>query len=338
MTNIKLTYQPNGIAGMKRNREHQIAGWLFAAPWVIGFFVLVLTPFWASLVLSFCRWDMIRPPQWVGFENYLRLADEIRSQTGFGLALRNTLYYSLLSVPLSVVFGIGLAIMLSWPVRGQALFRTIFFLPSMIPVVATCILWMWLFDPQSGWVNHALGWLGLPPQNWLHQARSAVSIESAALIGNAWSGQAPLALFGSKDAIVMISLWTVGNLMVIYLAALHDVPQSLYEAAELDGAGRWRRFWRITLPQLTPVILFNLVTGLIRSVQTFTSIYVLSEGTGAPGESLLVIALHIFLAAFVDLDMGYASAMAWLLFCALMLCTWLLFRSSRHWVYYRFAN
>ncbi len=136
----------------------------------------------------------------------------------------------------------------------------------------------------------------------------------------------------------MISLWTVGNLMVIYLAALHDVPQSLYEAAELDGAGRWRRFWRITLPQLTPVILFNLVTGLIRSVQTFTSIYVLSEGTGAPGESLLVIALHIFLAAFVDLDMGYASAMAWLLFCALMLCTWLLFRSSRHWVYYRFAN
>ncbi len=323
---------------MKRNREHQIAGWLFAAPWVIGFVVLVLTPFWASLFLSFCRWDMIRPPQWVGFENYLRLADEIRTQTGLGLALRNTLYYSLLSVPLSVVFGIGLAIMLSWPVRGQALFRTIFFLPSMIPVVATCILWMWLFDPQSGWVNHALGWLGLPPQNWLHQARSAVSIESAAVIGNAWSGQGALALFGSKDALVMISLWTMGNLMVIYLAALHDVPQSLYEAAELDGAGRWRRFWRITLPQLTPVILFNLVTGLIRSVQAFTSIYVLSEGTGAPGESLLVIALHIFLAAFVDLDMGYASAMAWLLFCALMLGTWLLFRSSRHWVYYRFAN
>jgi multiple sugar transport system permease protein len=136
----------------------------------------------------------------------------------------------------------------------------------------------------------------------------------------------------------MMSLWTVGNLMVIYLAALGDVPKALYEAAELDGAGRWRRFWRITLPQLTPVIFFNLVTGLIHSVQTFTSVYLLSEGTGAPGESLLVVGLHLFLAAFVDLDMGYASAMAWLVFCALIVATWLLFRSSRHWVYYRFAN
>lgn len=326
------------MAANNSQREHQLAGWLFALPWVIGFLLMVFTPFWASLVLSFFRWDMIRPPAWVGWENYLRLAGEIRTQTGFGLALRNTAYYSLLSVPLSVVFGIGLALMLTWPVRGRALFRTIFFLPSMIPIVATCILWMWLFDPQSGWVNYALSWVHLPPQNWLHQARSAVSGESTAVIGNWWLGQGPLAVFGSKDALVLVSLWTVGNLMVIYLAALGDIPQSLYEAAELDGAGRWRRFWRITLPQLTPVILFNLVTGLIRSVQAFTSIYVLSEGTGAPGQSLSVVGLHLFLAAFVDLEMGYASAMAWLLFCGMIVATWLLFRSSRHWVYYRFAN
>jgi multiple sugar transport system permease protein len=313
------------------------AGWLFAAPWIVGFVMLVATPFWASLVLSFCRWDMIRPPEWVGFEHYQRLIEEIQSGTGAGLALRNTLYFGLLSVPLSVVFGIALAVMASWPVRGQALFRTVFFLPSMIPVIATCILWMWLLDPQSGWVNQGLAWLHLPPQNWLHQARSAVSADSLAVAGAWWNGQAPLALFGSKDALVMISLWTVGNLMVIYLAGIGDIPRSLYEAAELDGAGRWSRFWHITLPQLTPVIFFNLVTGLIRSVQTFTSIYVLSEGTGAPGESLLVISLHLFLAAFVDLEMGYASAIAWLLFCGLMICTWILFRSSRHWVYYRFA-
>jgi multiple sugar transport system permease protein len=315
-----------------------VAGWLFASPWVIGFVLLVLAPFVASLVLSFCCWDMLRPPEWAGWENYRRLASELKNGTGFGLAARNTLYYSLVSVPLSVVCGIGLALMLSWPIRGRAVFRTIFFLPAMIPVVATCILWMWLLDPQAGWVNHALGWLGVPPQNWLHQARSAASTESVSAIGRWLAGEAPLALLGSKDGLVLISLWTGGNLMVIYLAGLNDIPQSLYEAAELDGANRWQRFWRITLPQLSPVIFFNLVTGLIRSVQAFTTFYVLSEGTGAPGESLLVVSLHLFLAAFVDLDIGYASAMAWLLFCALLLCTWALFRSSRHWVFYRFAN
>lgn len=325
---------------MKRSdsTKEQLAGWLFAAPWIVGFLLLVCTPFWASLILSFCRWDMIRPPEWVGFENYQRLAEEIRTQTGFGLALRNTAYFSLLAVPLSVIFGIGLALMLRWPIRGQSLFRTVFFLPSIIPVVATCILWIWLFDPQAGWVNHGLGWAHLPAQNWLRQARSALSPETLVVLSNAWSNGSPLAIFGAKDALVLMSLWTVGNLMVIYLAALGDIPQSLYEAAELDGAGRWRQFWNITLPQLTPVILFNLVTGLIHSVQTFTSVYLLSEGTGAPGESLLVVGLHLFLAAFVDMEMGYASAMAWLMFCGLMAATWLLFRSSRHWVYYRFAN
>lgn len=323
---------------MQTTREHRLAGWLFASPWILGFVLFVLTPFWASLILSFFRWNMIHPPQWVGWDNYARLAEELRANRGFGLALRNTAYYSFLSVPLSVVFGLGLAVMLSWPVRGRALFRTIFFLPAMIPIVATCILWLWMFDPRSGWVNYGLSWIGVPPQNWLRQAHSAISPESAEILYSAWSNQSAWTTFGSKDALVLMSLWTVGNLMVIYLAALGDVPQSLYEAAELDGAGRWRRFWRITLPQLTPVILFNLVTGLIRSVQTFTSVYMLSEGTGGPGESLLVVGLHLFLAAFVDLEMGYASAMAWLMFCGLMLVIWMLFRSSRHWVYYRFAN
>jgi multiple sugar transport system permease protein len=332
---MNLQHKPNHSLQPRRD---QFAGWLFASPWVLGFLLLVLVPFVASLVLSFCRWDMLQPPRWIGMENYQRLAEEIRFGTGFGLALRHTFYYSLLSVPLSAVLGIALAVMLTWPVRGRSFFRTIFFLPSMVPVVATCILWMWLLDPQAGWVNHALGWIGLPPQNWLHQARGAASTESLTVVGNWWSGNGPLALFGSKDGLVLMSLWTVGNLMVIYLAGLNDIPQSLYEAAELDGANRWQRFRRITIPLLSPVIFFNLVTGLIRSVQAFTTFYVLSEGTGAPGESLLVVGLHLFLAAFVDLDMGYASAMAWLLFCVLMLCTWALFRSSRYWVYYRFAN
>jgi multiple sugar transport system permease protein len=196
---------------------------------------------------------------------------------------------------------------------------------------------MWLLDPRDGWVNAGLGWLGFAPQNWLHQARSAVSIETLELWRQGGPQLASRSVFGAKDALVLISLWTVGNFMVIYLAALGDVPRSLVEAAELEGAGRWHRFWHVTIPQLTPVIFFNLVVGLIRSVQTFASIYVLSEGTGSPERSLLLVSLHLFLAAFVDLEMGYASALAWMLFAALVGCTWLLFRSSRHWVYYRFS-
>ncbi len=318
--------------------ESPWAGPAFASPWILGFVLLVAGPFIASMVLSFCRWDMIRPPSFVGWENYQRLVWELRQNTGFATAIENTAYFSLISVPASVVCGIGLAVMANWPVRGQSFFRTAFFLPSMIPILATCVLWMWLLDPSDGWVNHVMGWMGVPPQNWLHQARSAVSTDTASAIQRSVAGAGPLTIFGSKDALVLMSLWTVGNFMVIYLAALGDIPQSLHEAAEMEGAGRWHRFWHITIPQLTPVIFFNLVVGLIRSVQTFASIYVLSEGTGAPEQSLLLVSLHLFLAAFVDLEMGYASAMAWILFCVLMLCTWMLFRTSRHWVYYRFAN
>ncbi len=315
------------------------AGWAFASPWLLGFGLLVAGPFVASFLLSFCRWDMLRPPEWVGWENYQRLLTELRGNTGFAAALQNTAYYSLLSVPLSIGLGIGLAVIAHWPIRGQAFFRTAFFLPAMIPVLAVCVLWMWLLDPQEGWVNGVLGWLGIAPQNWLQQARSALSGETWQRLGGSTreAGDFP-SIFGSKDALVLISLWTVGNFMVIYLAALGDIPRSLYEAAELEGAGPWYRFWQITLPQLTPVIFFNLVVGLIRSVQTFASIYVLSEGTGAPEQSLLLVSLHLFLAAFVDLQMGYASALAWILFLVLVACTWLLFRTSRHWVYYRFSN
>ena len=269
------TIRRNGVS-----RGEQRAGVAFAAPWLVGFAVLVAGPFVASLLLSFCRWDMIRPPAWVGWENYLRLIAELRSNTGFATALQNTAYYSLLSVPLSIAFGIGLAVIAHWPIRGQAFFRTAFFLPAMIPVLAVCVLWMWLLDPRAGWVNGALGWLGIAPQNWLQQARSAASWETWELARNGVGDTRGLrSIFGAKDALVLISLWTVGNFMVIYLAALGDIPRSLYEAAEMEGAGRWHRFWHITIPQLSPVIFFNLVVGLIRSVQTFASIYVLSEGT-----------------------------------------------------------
>ena len=183
-------------------------------------------------------------------------------------------------VPLSISFGLLLAIMLSWNVRGQAIYRTLFYLPAVIPIVAASVLWLWLLDPADGMVNYLLGWIGLADQNWLTQARSAVSQEGLETVRGWAKGENVLALFGARDAMILMSVWAVGNAMIIFLAAIGDVPQSLYEAATIDGAGWWSKFRHVTLPMLSPVILFNLIMGLIRSVQMFASVYVLSEGTG----------------------------------------------------------
>lgn len=281
-----------------------------------------------------CHFDLINPPEFVGSENYRRILNEVGTDRGFGLALTNTVYYALLSVPLSVAVGVGLAALLSVKVRGQSVFRTLVFLPSIIPIVAASVLWLWLLDPESGFINYLLSWGGMESQNWLNQSRSAVSTEGVAVLTHWFSGE-PLKLMGSKDALVLMTIWGVGNFVVIYLAAIGDISDSLYEAAAIDGAGPIRRFWHITVPMLSPVIFFNLVMGLIRSVQTFASIYVLSEGTGEPGGSMKMISLQLFLSAFADLEMGYASAMAWVLFVLLLLATVVLFRTSRHWVHYR---
>jgi len=299
-------------------------GLAFVSPWLVGFATLTVYPFAASLYWSFCRYDLLTPPQPAGWDNYRRLAEELVTGGRFAQALFNTAYYALISVPLSIALGIALAIMLSWPVRGQAVYRTIVFLPSVVPVVAASALWMWLLDPQRGLVNHVLRSAGLPGQGWLK------SVEAAFWPPDWADGLA----FGSKDALALMALWGVGNFMVLYLAALGDVPKSLYEAAQLDGAGPWNRFRHVTLPMLTPVIFFNLVMGLIQAVQAFTQIYIVSEGKGAPSGATLMLSLHLFLSAFKYLDMGYASAIAWLLFTLVLIATALLFRWSRHWVHY----
>jgi len=298
---------------------------LFVSPWLAGLLLLFLYPFAASLYWSFCRFDLLSPPEWIGLEHYRRLGSELISGQRFGKAVWNTCYYALLSVPLSIALGVGLATILSWKVRGQAVYRTIFFLPSVVPVVASSVLWMWLLDPRDGAVNHVLSLVGVPPQLWFKGATEAMMPPN-------WFD------FGSKDALVLMSLWGVGNFMVIYLAALGDIPKPLYEAAELDGAGPLRRFIHVTIPMLSPVIFFNLVMGMIQSVQAFTQIYIVSEGTGEPAGWSLMLSLHLFLSAFQDLDMGYASAMAWILFVVLLAATVMLFRTSRHWVHYQGAG
>ncbi len=304
-------------------RRQTATGLGFISPWLVGFVALTAYPFAASLYWSFCRYDLLGPPVVIGLDNYRRLAEELVQGGLFGLAVWNTVYYAALSVPLSIALGIGLAVMLSWNVRGQSVYRTLLFLPAVVPTVATAVLWMWLLDPQQGLVNFVLTRFGIPPQGWFNSVAEA--------LGPAGAGFG----FGSKDALVVMSLWGVGNFMIIYLAALGDVPRALYEAAELDGASRLRRFWHITLPMLSPVIFFNLVMGLIQAVQAFTQVYLVSEGQGAPAGSTLLLSLHLFLAAFKQLDMGYASAMAWVLFVLVLAVTVVLFRTSRRWVYYR---
>jgi len=303
---------------MQGRLSHSATVLLFLAPWLVGFLALVVYPFAISAYWSLCEYNMLSPPEFVGGKHYRELAQEAIAGGDFAHALWNTAYYALLAAPLSVMLGIALAMLLRLQVRGQAVFRTLFFLPSVVPVVASAVLWMWLLDPREGMANFLLSSVGIAEQRWF-------ASPSMGLFGGG---------MGSKDALIMMHLWGVGNFMVIYVAALADIPRSLYEAAELDGASGWRRFRHITLPMLSPVIFFNLVMAIIQSVQVFTEIYIVSEGVGAPVKSTLVLSLYLFLTAFGELDMGKASAVAWLLFVVLLLITAALFRSSRHWVHY----
>ena len=305
-------------------RRQAATGLLFASPWIAGFVLLTAYPFFASLYWSFCRYDLLGRPQWVGLENYRRLLGELADGSEFGQALWNTAYYAAWVVPGSVVLGVSTALLLSAKVRGQGVYRTLVFIPSIVPTVATSILWMWLLDPKRGLVNRMLSVVGAEP-TWFNSSAEALDV-TGWLDGTAG--------FGSKEGLALMSLWGVGNFMIIYLAALHDIPRELYEAAELDGAGRWRQFRHVTLPQLTPVIFFNMVMGLVAAIQYFTQAYVVSGGTGGPEGSTRVVSLHIFLWGFKYFEAGYASAAAWLMFVLVVVITVVLFRSSRHWVHY----
>lgn len=295
----------------------------FISPWLLGFVLLTAWPFFVSLYWSFCRYDLLSPPEWVGLVHYRQLARETAAGAEFGQALWNTAYYGALAIPGSVVLGIGLALALNLPVAGRSVYRVLLFLPSIVPVVASSMLWLFLLDPKRGLVNRLLAVFGAEPA-WFNS--SAELLNPAAW----WQGTAGA---GAKDALVLMSLWGVGNFMIIYLAALQNIPRELYEAAELDGAGRFRKFWSITLPLLSPVVFFNVVMGVVSAVQYFTQAYVVSGGTGGPQGATRVLSVHIFLWGFKYLDAGYASAAAWLLFLLVVLVTLFLFRTAGKWVH-----
>lgn len=282
------------------------AFWAFVSPWVVGFLLFTAGPMIYSLVLSLLDWNLIDPAKFVGLDNYREAATDPR----LGQAIKVTLLYAVVSVPLQTALSFGVALLMNVKVRGIHLLRTIWYLPSLVTGVAQAVLFIWVFNPNHGLVNGTLRLFGVQGPNWLFDEDWALS------------------------AVILASLWTVGGNMVIYLAGLQDVPAELYEAAELDGAGRLRKLWNVTVPQLSPVIFFNAVTGLIYAMQTFTQGYVVTKNGGGPSDSLLFYVLYLYQNAFSFFRTGYASALAWILFLMIMLLTALVFRGSAFWVYY----
>ena len=292
----------------RMDRRNLRNGLLFAAPYLVGFAAFTLYPLIASIYYSLCQYNVIKPPVFIGLENFRALFTE---DPLFWKALYNTLFFTAFSVPLGLCFSIGLALLLNQKVRAMSVYRTVFFLPTIVPIVASAVLWLWVLNPESGLINGLIRqFLGVDGPGWIANER--------------WS----------KPSLILMSLWGVGGAMVIFLAGLAEVPQSLYEVADIDGAGRWAKFRHVTLPMLTPTILFNLVMGLIGAFQYFTQVYVMTGGKGGPVDSTMLYALYLYRNSFYYLRMGYASAMAWLLFMVILAATLAVLASSKKWVHY----
>ncbi len=290
----------------KEERRNLIKGILFTSPWLIGFSVFVLYPVIMSIYYSFCYYSVLQSPRFVGLLNYKDLFTDYI----FWKSLWNTFYYVAFMIPLGLITSLGLAMLLNTKARGMALYRLIFFIPSLVPMVAGSILWMWIFNGEYGLLNNLLIKIGITnPPNWLMDIRFA------------------------KSAIVIMSLWGLGQMIVIYLAGLQDVPVSLVESADLDGANWFGRLRHITIPMISPVIYFNVVIAVIGSFQVFAQPYIMTGG--GPQRSTTFYSLYLFQTAFEDFRMGYASAMAWILFVIILVLTLFITRASREKVYYR---
>jgi multiple sugar transport system permease protein len=286
--------------------QEAVEGYVCILPWLIGFLCFVAGPMIAALLISFTDWSLLAPPEWIGFDNYRRIYND----PIFYVSLANTAYISLLAVPLSLALALLIAMALNEKLKGIAIYRTIFYLPSQMPIVASALLWLWVFNPDFGLANALLNMVGLPGIGWLFHPSS------------------------SKPSIVLITLWGgIGTPLIIFLAGLQSVPDSLYEAASIDGAGPFARFKSITLPMLSPIIFFNLIIGIIASFQAyFTLVFVTTQG--GPANSTMILILYIYFKAFRDFDMSYASALAWVLFLVVLVLTAVNFALARLWVHY----
>ncbi len=286
-------------------QREEIEFYIAISPWLIGLILFTGGPIIASLLMSFTNWTGLTTLEWTGLTNYKKLFFNDRL---FWIALKNTFYYSFGSVTLGVIGGLILAILMNQKVPGIEIFRTIFYLPSITSGVAVAIMWIWIFNPQVGLINYLLSLVGIKGPGWLTSQQWAM------------------------PALIIMSLWGVGGNMIILLAGLQGIPEVLYEAARIDGANRWHEFRHVTLPMLSPVLFFVIVISMIGSFQIFTNVYVMTRG--GPGTATLVYVYYLYQNAFEYLKMGYAAALAWILFLVILLLTWLQFKASTRWVYY----
>ena len=278
------------------------------SPWLFGILFFTAYPMITSFYQSFTKFNLIDSPEWVGLDNFHRMFFE---DSDFWLALKNTVWISAISIPLRIIFAMFTAWVLTKPKRGSSIYRTIFFLPSMVPTVAASMVFTYIFNPAYGPINRGLEAIGIDePPFWFMDPK--------------WS----------KWGLILLGLWGIGDTMIIYLAGLLDVPKSLYEAASLEGASPWQSFRYVTLPMMTPVIFFSFVTGVIGSFQYFTQAYVASGQVNDYSHAMYFYATHIYYTAFRAYEMGYASALAWVLLVITLICTLIILKTQKRWVHY----
>ena len=313
----------------RTSRRELWTGYALISPWLIGFLLFGVFPILTSIVLSFAQCQSLSDfthAEFIGFENYRTALSGLDAK--FWPSLWVTFRYAIVAVPAGLLAGLVLALLMNQKVRGIAVFRTLYYIPAILPSVATAVLWWHLFDIDRGWINRALGWI-----NWFGWVDAAV---------DRLNERFPIAWLESPTftpvVFIVMALWAVGGGMIIYLAGLQNIPTQLYEAAEIDGAGRWAKLRFVTLPMLSPVIFFNLVMGIIGSFQVFNVAFVLFEGGTGPGDSALFYGLHLFREAFFKYRLGYASALAWILFVIILAMTAFVFKSSPMWVHYEAAK
>ena len=286
-------------------RKEIIAGFMFILPWLLGFLAFTLGPLIASFIISLHKWDLLNAPRFIGLQNYrVMLRDP-----NFWNSLRVTAIYSFCRLPLTLTLSLSIAILLNQKIKCLGLFRTVYYLPTVLPLVASSMVWMWIFNPQYGILNYLI-WKYFKVQ------------------GPAWLGDERFIL----PAFILMSLWWIGSNMLVYLGGLQGIPTELYEAAEIDGAGMFARFRHITLPMISPVLFYNIITTLINSFETFTQVYVMAGDI--PRRNAQFYIMNLYNNAFRFYKMGYASALAWAFFLVLMVFTLLIFKSSSAWVYY----
>jgi len=307
--NLILTWKGGIIIKTKvmntKKIQKSYVGYLFLLPWLLGVLIFRLIPMGASLYFSFTHYDMLTAPRFAGFENFTRLFADLK----FVTSLKVTFRFVFLSVPLQLAFALAIAVILKKNRRGTRIYRAIYYLPSLLGgSIAIAILWRQVFN-QTGLVNKLLALFGIEGINWIASPQS------------------------SLYTLIILAIWQFGASMVIFLAALKQIPEDYYEAASIDGVNKWHQFTGITLPILTPIILFNLIMNTINAFQAFTPAYIISGGTGAPLNSTLFYSLYLFITAFTQFRMGYASAMAWILLIIIAVVAALIFATSKFWVF-----